>query len=141
MSADFKIYLKEITINTSKKLEVIKVTNKVQEIVNESGINDGLVVIHAPHATVALIVNEYEPRIVEDYLKWIERYVPPSAGWRHDEIDDNAYAHIASAIIGSSKVVPVHNGRLMLGRWQEIMLVELDGPRTSRKLMIQVLGK
>lgn len=136
----FKVFTREVTFSTKRKLEVIKVTKLIEDVVRESGVSDGLATVFAPHATLAIIINEYEPRIVDDYLKWIERYIPPNAGWRHDEVDDNAYAHIASAIIGSSRVIPIRNGELVLGTWQEVMVVELDGPRDSRKLVIQVIG-
>lgn len=135
-----RVFTKEFTFSTRKRLEVVKVTELVEGVVKESGISDGLAVVYVPHSTLAVMVNEYEPRIVEDYLRWIERYVPPNAGWRHDEVDDNAHAHIASAIIGSSRVIPVRNGRLALGTWQEVMVVELDGPRAARKLAVQVIG-
>jgi len=133
-------YFKEITLRTSSRFEVIRITDHVEKAVRESGIRDGFVVIHAPHATAAIIVNEYEPRIVSDYLTWIRRAIPPGGGWRHDEIDDNAHAHIASAIIGATRVLPVRGGRVVRGTWQEVMLVELDGPRYSRRVLIEVIG-
>lgn len=135
-----KVYIKEVTLSTKKGIEVIKITEQVNQVVKESGINDGIVVAYAPHATVAILINEFEPRLTEDYVEWVRKYVPVGAGWRHDEIDDNAHAHIASAIIGSSKVIPLSRGRLLLGTWQDIMLLELDGPRSMRRVVIQVIG-
>ncbi|MEL9997878.1 MAG: secondary thiamine-phosphate synthase enzyme YjbQ [Sulfolobales archaeon] len=140
MGSGFRVYMKEVEVSSKKKFEVIRITELVKEAVRESGIKDGLVLVYVPHATATVIVNEYEPRICEDYIEWLRRYVPPNIGWRHDEIDDNAHAHIASAIVGPGRVIPVHNGKLLLGTWQEIMLVELDGPRPSRKVIIEVIG-
>jgi len=138
---EFRVYMKEIEVSSKRRYEVIKITELVKEVVKESGIKDGLVLVYVPHATATIIVNEYEPRLCEDYIEWVRRYIPPNAGWRHDEIDDNAYAHITSAIVGPGRVIPVRNSKLLLGTWQEIMLVELDGPRPSRKVVIEVMGK
>jgi secondary thiamine-phosphate synthase enzyme len=140
MGSEFRVYMKEVEVSSKRKFEVIRITELVKEAVRESGIKDGLVLVYVPHATATVIVNEYEPRICEDYIEWLRRYVPPNIGWRHDEIDDNAHAHIASAIVGPGRAIPVHNGKLLLGTWQEIMLVELDGPRASRKVIIEVIG-
>lgn len=118
----------------------MKITERVEEIVSRSGIRDGLCIIFTPHATAAIILNEYEPRIVEDYIKWIYDIFKPGGGWRHDEIDDNAHAHLASAFIGSGRFIPVNNGSLVRGTWQEIMLVELDGPR-DRRIVVEILGE
>ncbi|MCS7108662.1 MAG: secondary thiamine-phosphate synthase enzyme YjbQ [Sulfolobales archaeon] len=135
-----KTYLKELRVTTKRKMEVLKITEQVNQVIKESGINDGIVTIYVPHATATVIVNEFEPRIINDYVEWIRRNIPADAGWEHDEIDNNAYAHIASAILGPGKVIPLHKGRLMLGTWQEIMLLELDGPRNFRTVVVQIIG-
>jgi secondary thiamine-phosphate synthase enzyme len=134
------VYTKRVTISTSSRFEVVRITDYVESAVDESGIKDGLVIIHVPHATAAIIANEYEPRIIQDYIAWIKKAVPPGAGWKHDMIDDNAHAHIASAFIGATRTFPVVNGGIMRGTWQEIMLLELDGPRARRNIIIQVMG-
>ncbi len=133
-------YSKEVIISTKKRIEALKITEHVNKVVKDSGIHDGLVTVYAPHATVAILINEFEHRIAEDYAEWVRRYVPPNSGWRHDEIDNNAYAHIASAIIGSAKTIPLINGRLTLGTWQDIILLELDGPRDARKVIVHIIG-
>ncbi|MGC9010071.1 MAG: secondary thiamine-phosphate synthase enzyme YjbQ [Sulfolobales archaeon] len=135
-----KIYSKMLTIETTKRFQVVKITREVENIVRESGVSEGVCLIHAPHATAAIILNEYEPRIVEDYIKWIVETFRPGGGWKHDEIDDNAHAHLASSFIGSGRFLPVSKGSLVRGTWQEIMLVELDGPR-KRNIFIQVMGE
>ena len=132
-------YSEEFYVSTSKRFEVIRITDRVEEVVRKSGIRNGLVLVYLPHATAALIANEYEPRIVSDYIEWVMKNIPPDAPWRHNEIDDNAHAHIASAIISSSRTFPLINGRVIRGTWQEILILELDGPR-SRRVIVQVLG-
>lgn len=135
-----KIFTKRLVIKTSKRFQIINITSEVEKAVKESGVSEGVCLIHLPHATAAVILNEYEPRIVEDYLKWIAETFRPGGGWRHDEIDDNAHAHLASSIIGSGRFIPISRGELVRGTWQEILLVELDGPR-DRSVVIQVLGE
>ncbi len=135
-----KVFAKIFTVSTSRRFEALNITYIVEQTVAESGIKNGIVVVHAPHATAAIVLNEYEPRIASDYLEWVRRYVPPGGGWRHDEIDDNAHAHIASAIIGSTRVIPLKDGRLLRGTWQEVILLEFDGPRTERRVMVEVIG-
>ncbi|RLG87964.1 MAG: YjbQ family protein [Thermoprotei archaeon] len=134
-----KVRFAEKYVRTNKRFEVINISHMAEEVVQESGIKDGICVVHLPHATAALITNEYEPRIVHDYLQWLKENIPPEAMWRHNEIDNNAHAHIASAFIGATRIFPVRNGRIVRGTWQELMLIELDGPRT-RRIVILVMG-
>jgi secondary thiamine-phosphate synthase enzyme len=134
-----RTFKKEFRVQTKSRFDVIKVTEVVEEAVRESGIREGFALVFVPHATAAVILNEYEPRIVEDYITWIRRVTPPGGGWRHDEIDSNAHAHLASAFIGQSRVLPVSEGFLVRGTWQEVLLLEFDGPR-SRTLVVEVVG-
>jgi secondary thiamine-phosphate synthase enzyme len=85
------------------------------------------------HSTAAVVVNEFDdPNIGKDVLAALDRAIPEHAGWLHDRIDDNAHAHIKAALLGPSELVPVSGGDLLLGTWQRILLVELDGPRRRR---------
>jgi len=132
--------VKEFTVRSSERLQVIDITETVEEIVRESGINNGIVLVFVPHATAAIIANEFEPRIAEDYLELIRQVFKPDYPWRHNAIDDNAHAHLASALIGPSRCFPVIGGRIERGTWQSILLLELDGPRT-RRVIVEVMGE
>ncbi len=134
-----RAYSRTHSVETRSRFEVVRITEMVESVVRESGIREGYVLVFVPHATAAVATNEYEPRIVEDYISWVRRVIPPGAGWRHDEIDDNAHAHIASLLIGQSRILPVSEGRVLRGTWQEILLLEFDGPR-RRSVVIQVCG-
>ncbi len=136
-----KVYFKELTLSTSTQYELIDITYDVEKAVRESGITNGICVIHAPHATAAIIANENERGLVQDILRRIKELYPRNAGWQHDLIDDNAAAHLGSAMIGSTRIFPVKNGRLIRGTWQNIFLVEMDGPRSYRRVVIEVLGE
>lgn len=134
-----KVYTKTYTVETKSRFEVVRITRIVEEAVSESGVENGHVLVFVPHATAAVAVNEYEPRIVEDYLLWVKNVFPPGSGWKHDEVDDNAHAHIASLVIGPARVLPISNGRTVRGAWQEVLLLEFDGPR-RRTVVVQVQG-
>jgi len=136
-----KVYHKEITLRTRERYQLIDITDEVQKAVKESGIKNGLCLIYAPHATAAIIANERENGLMEDILNKIMQDYPRNAGWRHDLIDDNAAAHLASAFISSAIIFPVVDGRLYRGTWQNIFFVEMDGPRSTRRVLIQVMGE
>ncbi|GIW41731.1 MAG: hypothetical protein KatS3mg076_2308 [Candidatus Binatia bacterium] len=123
---------REFRVRTRKKAEMIDLTRQVAEIVARDGRDAELCSVYVPHATAAVVINENaDPNLCEDILEALDRLVPEGR-WRHDRIDDNGAAHIKSAILGPSETVPVREGRLLLGTWQAIMLVELDGPRERR---------
>lgn len=129
----------QFTVKTSSRLELVDVTRQVTKVVSASDVKSGIALVFVPHATAALLLNENEPRLVSDIATAIEKLFPRGKGYRHDEIDDNAASHIASATLGSSLTIPVSGGRLDLGTWQSVLLVELDGPR-SRRVTVTVLG-
>jgi len=99
---------------------------------------NGIAVIYTPHTTTALIVNEAESGLLEDIVEVLQKLIPKGAGYKHDRIDDNADAHLRACILGNSLVIPVENGRLVLGTWQRILFVELDGPR-RRRVYVKVI--
>lgn len=137
-----KIYVEEFTLSTRKRFELIDITSRVEEIVKKSNVNNGILLVYAPHATVSIIVNENESGLVEDIIDKVREFTEPdSSKWRHNVIDDNAHAHIGSALFNSSRVFPVINSRVARGTWQNIFLLEMDGPRASRKIYVVVMGE
>ncbi len=136
-----KFYVKEITLRTTSKYQLIDVTSSVEGIVRESGIRNGLCLVFAPHATAAIIANEHEYGLMNDIVNKIKSDFPENGKWQHNLIDNNAHAHLASAFIGASRVFPVINGKLIRGTWQNIFLVEMDGPRSYRRILVEVLGE
>jgi len=126
------MFYKEFFIKTSKRREIINITKYVEDIVRESNIKDGIVLIFVPHATAALITNEYEPNIVKDYLNLLERLVPENGNYYHNLIDNNADSHLLSVLLKPFLIFPVKDDEIVRGTWQEILLVELDGPRNRR---------
>lgn len=127
-------------LDTSEAQQCIEITDRVREIVRASGIERGLCHVMVLHATAAVIVNENDdPNIGVDLLTALRRNIPDHEGWLHDRIDNNAHAHIKASILGPSELVPIADGDLVLGRWQGIMVVELDGPRRRRKVAVTII--
>jgi secondary thiamine-phosphate synthase enzyme len=127
------------TIRTREKRQTTDVTAEVRKIVRASGAREGLCHVMVLHATAAIVVNENDdPNIGVDLLTALDGTIPEHGGWLHDKIDGNAQAHILAATLGPSETIAIDGGDLVLGRWQGIMLVELDGPR-ERKVAVTVL--
>jgi secondary thiamine-phosphate synthase enzyme len=127
----------EIALRTRKTQEMVDITQQVAEMVREAKITDGLCLVYVPHATAAVVINENaDPNICQDILDAMGRLVPEGV-WRHDRVDNNAAAHIKATMLGPSETVPVRGGRLQLGTWQSLMLVEFDGPR-DRTVIVEV---
>jgi len=125
----------EFRIRTSAKREMIDVTTRVAEIVARAGVDEALCSVYTPHATAAVVVNENDdPNVCVDVLDALDRLVPAGI-WRHDRVDGNAASHIQATILGPGETIPVHAGKLVLGTWQAVMLVELDGPRDRRVIV------
>ncbi len=136
-----KVYIKELTLSTHRKYQLVDITYEVENIVKESGVRNGLCLVFAPHATAAIIANEHERGLMEDILRKIREDFPENGKWQHNIIDDNAHAHLASAFIGADRIFPVIDGRLVRGTWQNIFLVEMDGPRGYRRVIVEVIGE
>jgi len=127
--------MSELRVRTTTKREMIDITERVAALARQSGVDHGLCHVYVPHATAAVVVNENDdPNLCTDILDALERQIPAGI-WRHDRIDSNGAAHIQAAILGPSETVPVREGHLLLGTWQAIMLVELDGPRDRRVIV------
>lgn len=129
--------VKTLEFQTSKSKELINITSGIETVVAESNAKEGTCLVFAPHATAAILINEDEPGFKADLEKLLDMWIP-QGNWEHDRIDNNATSHLSSALIGQSRVIPIIDGRLQLGTWQEIFLVELDGPRSNRKVVVQV---
>lgn len=129
--------VKEFSIKTSKRQELVDITDEVNSIVKNSKVKEGLAVVYTPHATAAITINEnYDPNVCVDILNALTKLIPAGV-WKHDRVDSNADAHIKSAIVGPSEAIPIRNGKLTLGTWQALMLADFDGPR-NRKVIVSI---
>ena len=135
-----KVRFHEITLSTKERLDLVDITEQVSSFVRECKMESGICLINSLHSTTAIIVNEHESGLAKDILRKVREEFPKRAGWQHDRVDDNADAHLASIFLGHSKTVPIRDGKLVRGTWQNIFLLELDGPRT-RRVIFEAIGQ
>jgi secondary thiamine-phosphate synthase enzyme len=127
-----------ITVRSSKREEMIEITDDVQKILNTIKVREGVCVLYTQHTTCGLTINENaDPDVQSDMLGFLSRLIPQyEPNFKHSE--QNSDAHIKSSLVGSSVTVPVENGELQLGRWQGVYLCEFDGPR-ERKVLVRIV--
>lgn len=124
-----------ISVPTNTRIAMLDITQHVQDIVKRSGVQSGLCVLHVPHTTCALTINENaDPDVVRDMILKFNRMVPASDGYHHSE--GNSDAHVKSTMTGCSMTLIIEQGKLALGTWQSIYFCEFDGPRT-RQVYVQ----
>jgi secondary thiamine-phosphate synthase enzyme len=126
--------VKEISISTRSRTELVDITGQVQKAVAESAVQDGVCHVYVPHTTAGVTINENaDPSVREDILMELNKIIPLQDNYRHRE--GNAAAHIKASIVGSSETLLVERGRLVLGTWQGLFFCEFDGPRSRRALI------
>ncbi len=129
--------INNISITTHARIEFQDITPKIRDIVNSSVISSGVCYIYVPHTTAGVMINEHaDPDVVEDIAAQLDVIAPQHRNYRHTE--GNSPAHIKASIIGSSRIVMIEDGRLVLGTWQGIFFCEFDGPR-NRHLMVKII--
>ena len=126
--------------NTRTKREYINITSRLKEIVKASGVRDGMVLVSAMHITAGVYVNDAEDGLIQDIDEWLEHLAPYKDGYRHHRTGEtNGDAHLKSLLVHHEVIVPVTNGALDLGPWQQVYYAEFDGMRRKR-LVVKVLG-
>jgi len=132
----------EFPVSTERQVQVVNVTEKVVEACGQIEIRDGILLTSLRHTTCALTINEDEAGLRHDFERLGETLLNPfrgKDGYRHDRIDDNAQAHLTSILLGHSVTVPLSGGKPILGTWQSLLLIEMDGPRT-RSIDLTAVG-
>ncbi|HBH04196.1 MAG TPA: hypothetical protein DDZ42_20180 [Candidatus Rokubacteria bacterium] len=126
-----------LRVRTRKKYEVLDLTREVAAVVGRARVGEGLCTVFVRHATAAIVINENaDAGVRADIVAALDKLFPEGV-WEHDRVDDNGAAHLKAAFLGPSESVPVRDGRLALGTWQGIALVECDGPR-EREVLVDV---
>lgn len=137
-----RVLTSEVTLKTRGFNDTHDITERVAKAVDESGLADGVAVVFVPGSTAGLTSIEYEPGAVTDFAEAISRAAPADIPYAHDAAwgDGNGFSHVRAAFIGASFTVPFAGGALMLGTWQQIVLVDFDNRPRSRRVIIQVMG-
>jgi len=132
----------QLTYRTSAATDVIDITDDIAAKVRKAGIGEGQALISVPGSTASVTTIEYESGVVRDLVEALERIAPASIPYRHDARwgDGNGYAHVRAALLGPSVVIPVSGGRLVLGTWQQLVLIDFDNRPRQRRIFLQVSG-
>lgn len=136
-----KTFTDYLHFNTRERQEFIRITDDVQRIVDASGVDDGMVLVSAMHITSGVYVNDWEDGLIHDFQVWLEKLAPSGLDYRHHQTgEDNADAHLKRTIMGHQVMLPITNGKLDLGPWEQVFYAEFDGHRKKR-VVIKVMGR
>jgi secondary thiamine-phosphate synthase enzyme len=146
---NMKIYKKKLELQTTTQIEFIDITHQVEEIIGNSGVREGQVLVFAPHTTASIAINHNEPMLIQDFMRTFFRLVPVSDRYSHDLFElnrsnvsdgrSNGHSHCKAIILGVSQTIPIEKGRMLLSEKQSIFFVEMDGAR-KRDYIVQVSG-
>jgi secondary thiamine-phosphate synthase enzyme len=135
-----KSYTEYLVFETSKRKEMVHITDRVEAVVRKSGVRDGLCFVSPMHITAAIYVNDLESGLIEDIGKWLEELAPERPEYKHHRTgEDNADAHLKALLLHHETTLPVTEGKLDLGTWQRVFYAEFDGQR-SKRVIVKVLG-
>jgi len=144
-----KVYNQKIEIKSTSQIEFIDITDKVEEIIANSGVREGQVLVYSPHTSASIVINHNEPMLIQDFMRILYRLVPMGDRYSHDLFEigraktsdgrSNGHSHCKNLLLGVSETVPIEKGKMMLTEKQNIFLVELDGAR-ARDVVVQVIG-
>ena len=137
------VYYGEVNIETNGDVDIVDITSDVQDVISKSKIKDGIVCVFVPGSTGSITSIEYEPGLMKDFPRDLEKIAPKDILYDHHETwhDDNGHSHVRASLMGPSTAFPIKNGKLIHGTWQQIVFVELDtGPR-HRNIIVQIVGE
>lgn len=146
-----KIYNGKVNLESKNQIEFMDITDKIHEIIDNSGIREGQVVVFSSHTTMGVVINHNETMLMQDFMRVLYRIVPVEDHYSHDLFElrnstvrsdgrSNGHSHAKAMLIGSSETIPISKGKMMLGHRQSIFAVEFDGSR-KRNITIQVIGE
>jgi secondary thiamine-phosphate synthase enzyme len=141
----YKVAATTFVLRTNARVELRSITKEISDFVSQTPIRDGLVQISSLHTTAGLILNEVQDALLTDLTTMFEQVIPRGVYYKHNDPDfsdcdrKNADSHLRAVVVGHSLSIPVENGRLKLGKWQQVLFTEFDGPN-NRKLHVQVMG-
>ncbi len=133
----------EINLRTKGNNDILNITDQVQKCVTDSGIKNGMATVFVTHSTVGITTIEFEPGLVSDLQRAWELLIPKNIKYDHDARwgDGNGYSHVRASMLGASITVPFTDNKLILGTWQQIIIVDFDNRPRQRKIIVQILGE
>ncbi|HEX2309562.1 MAG TPA: secondary thiamine-phosphate synthase enzyme YjbQ [Vicinamibacterales bacterium] len=134
------VHTEYLWFNTRQRQEIVRITDEVASIVKTSGVREGMVLVSAMHITAAVYVNDWETGLISDIQAWLEKLAPAGPDYRHHQTgEDNADAHLKRTILGHQVILPITDGTLDLGPWEQLFYAEFDGQRRKR-VIVKVMG-
>jgi secondary thiamine-phosphate synthase enzyme len=128
-----------IHVSTDRRNGLYDITDKIRDVLRDSGVKSGVLHVYVRHATAAIMIQEnWDESVQNDVVNLLEKLIPRGV-WEHDAQDGNGDAHLKSGLIGPSETIPIVDGQMALGRWQNIFLCEFDGPRENRQILITII--
>jgi secondary thiamine-phosphate synthase enzyme len=129
-------------VSTKGFCDIIDITSRVEEAVRNSKIKEGICLVSSPGSTVGLTTIEYEPKLLKDFKEFLEKIIPSDKKYHHDDVwgEANGFSHLRSSLIKPFLTVPVENGKLVLGQWQNLVLVDFDNRPREREVIVKVIG-
>jgi secondary thiamine-phosphate synthase enzyme len=135
-----KVHTEYLWFNTRQRQEIVRITDEVASIVKTSGVREGMALVSAMHITAAVYVNDWETGLISDIQAWLEKLAPAGLDYRHHRTgEDNADAHLKRTILGHQVILPITEGTLDLGPWEQLFYAEFDGQRRKR-VIVKVMG-
>jgi secondary thiamine-phosphate synthase enzyme len=132
-----------VDVSTQGHTDIVDITSQVKDVLSNSQLKEGLLTVFVPGSTAAITTIEYEPGLLKDLPEALERIAPSGTDYHHDAAwgDGNGSAHVRAALIGGSFTVPFHEGRMLLGTWQQIVVMDFDNRSRNRKIIVQMMGE
>ena len=136
-------YNDELNIKTNRETDIIDITDEIQRIIHKSKIKNGIACIFVPGSTGSITTIEYEPGLKKDFPRALQKIAPKGDHYDHHETwhDDNGHSHVRASLMGASITIPIRNGKLLHGTWQQIVFVELDTRPRNRNIIVQIVGE
>ena len=138
-------HIETVSCLTERPVDIIDITGEVRTALEKTGLKQGTVTLLSRHTTACININEREARLQQDMITFLKRLVPKDGDYLHnlEPIDgrDNAHSHLLGLFMNSSETIPFSEGKLMLGEWQSIFFIELDGPRPKREVLVHIQGE
>jgi secondary thiamine-phosphate synthase enzyme len=143
MGNKMNIYYDELDIISKGESDIVDITKDIQKFINKSKINNGIVCVFIPGSTGVITTIEYEPGLKEDFPNALNRIAPKNIDYKHHNTwhDDNGRSHVKASLMGPSLTLPIHEGNLIHGTWQQLVFIELDTQPRNRKIIIQIIGE
>ena len=135
-----KIHTEQLHLNTKERIDFVNITSKIQEVVDDSGVKDGIVLVNPMHITASVFINDAESGLIQDFKDWLEKLAPKKFDYHHHQTgEDNGFSHLWRTIMGRETTVAITEGRLDFGTWEQIFYGEFDG-RRDKRILVKVIG-